>query len=457
MIWWALETFFLQSLSQILLAAMEAVPFGNSFTSFWCPILGRKRKRLGSPFHSHPREGRCSAFMESINVDNHIVTHSSCGVYRALCSIKNAVRKCNPHLDAGKGNRLQNILSFVLMQLGLRAKYCKSFLYPKLCSHEKLRHQKQEESSQVSSATGIISQSEFQCQVKRLLSWSSYLETTGGEGPVESAEEWMIDMSQLFLGHTFASGRYSRLYHGIYKQKEVAVKVMNRSEDGQKVFILFEQFSREVALLSHLRHFNIVEFIAACKKPPLLCVITEYLPGGSLRTFLHKQGPHSLSLQVVVSIALDIARGMKYLHSQGVIHRDLKSENLVLTDDLHVKVADFGISCLESQWDNMKGFMGTYRWMAPEMINKKPCSRKVDVYSFGIVLWEILTGLVPYEEMTPVQAAYAVVQKNYRPTIPADCPSELSKLMQECWCANPAKRPEFSHVVKWLEQYQKLT
>lgn len=153
------------------------------------------------------------------------------------------------------------------------------------------------------------------------------------------------------------------------------------------------------------------QFIAACKKPPVFCIITEYLPGGSLRKYLHQQEPYSVPLNLVLKLALDIARGMQYLHAQGILHRDLKSENLLLDEDMCVKVADFGISCLESQCGSAKGFTGTYRWMAPEMIKEKHHTKKVDVYSFGIVLWELLTALTPFDNMTPEQAAFAVCQK----------------------------------------------
>jgi len=135
------------------------------------------------------------------------------------------------------------------------------------------------------------------------------------------------------------------------------------------------------------------------------------MAGGSLRKYLHKQDPYSLPLKLVLKFALEIAHAMNYLHSEGILHRDLKSENILLGEDLSVKVADFGISCLESQCGSGKGFTSTYRWMAPEMIWEKHHTRKVDVYSFGLVLWELLTALIPFHDMTPEQAAYAVTEK----------------------------------------------
>ncbi|RWW20179.1 hypothetical protein GW17_00015710 [Ensete ventricosum] len=248
-------------------------------------------------------------------------------------------------------------------------------------------------------------------------------------------EEWMADLSQLFIGNKFASGSNSRIYRGIYKQRAVAVKMVRIPEqDEEKRATLETQFNSEVAFLSRLYHPNVVQFIAACKKPPVYCIITEYMSQGTLRMYLHKKEPYSLSTETILRLALDISRGMRYLHSQGVIHRDLKSQNLLLNDEMRVKVADFGTSCLETQCRESKGNMGTYRWMAPEMIKEKPYTRKVDVYSFGIVLWELTTALVPYQGMTPVQAAYAASEKS-------------------CWSANPAKRPDFSYIVSVLEKF----
>lgn len=116
-------------------------------------------------------------------------------------------------------------------------------------------------------------------------------------------------------------------------------------------------------------------------------------------------------MQKQIAIALDIARGMEYIHSQGVIHRDLKPENILIDQDFCLKIADFGIACEEAHCDTLAEDPGTFRWMAPEMIKRKPYRRKVDIYSFGLLLWELVAGKIPYEDMTPIQAAFAVVDK----------------------------------------------
>ncbi|KAK6133268.1 hypothetical protein DH2020_033029 [Rehmannia glutinosa] len=269
------------------------------------------------------------------------------------------------------------------------------------------------------------------------------------EATNEDREEWTADLSQLFIGNKFASGAHSRIYRGIYKQRAVAVKMVRIPTHKEETRSLLEQqFKCEVALLSRLYHPNIVQFIAACKKPPVYCIITEYMSQGTLRMYLNKKEPYSLSVETILRLALDISRGMEYLHSQGVIHRDLKSNNLLLNDEMRVKVADFAHLCREA-----KGNMGTYRWMAPEMIKEKPYTRKVDVYSFGIVLWELTTALLPFQGMTPVQAAFAVAEKNERPPLPASCQPALAHLIKRCWAANPSKRPDFSEIVCALEKY----
>ena len=99
---------------------------------------------------------------------------------------------------------------------------------------------------------------------------------------------------------------------------------------------------------------------------------------------------------------------MEYIHSQGVVHRDIKHENILFDEKFEVKIADFGIACEETLSDLLVDDEGPYRWMAPEMLKRKPYNRKVDVYSFGLLLWEMVTGRIPFENLSPVQVAYAV-------------------------------------------------
>ncbi|CAM8994863.1 unnamed protein product [Rhodiola kirilowii] len=293
---------------------------------------------------------------------------------------------------------------------------------------------------------------------RKELSWAKYFDHGGVRvTAVEEASKWMVDLSQLFLGLRFAHGAHSRLYHGVYKDQPVAVKILtvpDDDENGAMAARLENQFSREVNLLSRIHHQNVIKFVAACRKPPVFCVVMEYLSEGSLRAFLHKLERKTVPMEKIMTVALDIARGMEFIHAQGVIHRDLKPENILIDQDFHMKIADFGIACEEAYCDALADDPGTYRWMAPEMIKHKAYGKKVDVYSFGLILWELISGSIPYEDMNPIQAAFAVVSKNLRPAFPKDCPPAMKALIEQCWSSNAEKRPDFWQVVKVLEQFK---
>ncbi|KAI9191195.1 hypothetical protein LWI28_004949 [Acer negundo] len=277
---------------------------------------------------------------------------------------------------------------------------------------------------------------------------------------LENFAEWTIDLRKLNMGPAFAQGAFGKLYRGTYNGEEVAIKILERPVNNlEKAQLIEQQFQQEVMMLATLKHPNIVRFIGGCRKPMVWCIVTEYAKGGSVRQSLAKRQNRSVALKSAVKQALDVARGMAYVHGLGLIHRDLKSDNLLISNDKSIKIADFGVARIEVQTEGMTPETGTYRWMAPEMIQHRPYTQKVDVYSFGIVLWELITGMLPFQNMTAVQAAFAVVNKGARPIIPYDCLPVLGEIMSRCWDPNPDVRPPFSEVVRMLEhaEYEIMT
>ncbi|XP_077222401.1 serine/threonine-protein kinase STY13-like [Tasmannia lanceolata] len=269
---------------------------------------------------------------------------------------------------------------------------------------------------------------------------------------LKNYDEWTIDLRKLNMGMAFAQGAFGKLYKGTYNGEDVAIKILERPENNpERAQFMEQQFSQEVMMLATLKHQNVVRFIGACRKPMVWCIVTEYAKGGSVRQFLMRRQNRAVPLKLAVKQALDVARGMAYVHGLGFIHRDLKSDNLLIATDKSIKIADFGVARIEVQTEGMTPETGTYRWMAPEMIQHRPYNQKVDVYSFGIVLWELITGMLPFQNMTAVQAAFAVVNKGVRPIIPHDCLPVLGEIMTRCWDANPDVRPPFTDVVRMLE------
>ncbi|KAG6532983.1 hypothetical protein ZIOFF_006843 [Zingiber officinale] len=283
---------------------------------------------------------------------------------------------------------------------------------------------------------------------------------------LQNYDEWTIDLRKLNMGMAFAQGAFGKLYKGTYDGEDVAIKLLEKPEnDPQRSQLMEQQFGQEVMMLANLKHPNIVKFIGACRKPMVWCIVTEYAKGGSVRQFLMKRQNRSVPLKLAVKQALDIAKGMEYVHGLGFIHRDLKSDNLLIVADKSIKIADFGVARIEVKTEGMTPETGTYRWMAPhnrlcvagnarEMIQHRPYNQKVDVYSFGIVLWELITGMLPFQNMTAVQAAFAVVNREVRPNIPPDCLPALGEIMRRCWDANPDVRPSFAEIVTMLETAQ---
>lgn len=260
--------------------------------------------------------------------------------------------------------------------------------------------------------------------------------------------DWELDPMELIFAEKIASGAFGDLFRGHYCGQEVAIKILRGVQDDS---VQFQEFLQEVAIMRKVRHKNVVQFIGACTKKPNLCIVFEYMPGGSVFDYARKKNGN-LPVATILRIALEVARGMDYLHKRKIVHRDLKAANLLLDDTGVVKIADFGVARVLDGAGVMTAETGTYRWMAPEVIEHSPYGEKADVFSFGIVLWELLTGRVPYSDLTPLQAAVGVVQKGLRPNLPPNCPPPMADIMRLCWQKDPTIRPSFETLKMKLEE-----
>eukprot|EP00249_Psilotum_nudum_P013568 c24402_g1_i1 orf=218-1354(-) len=289
-------------------------------------------------------------------------------------------------------------------------------------------------------------------------------------------EEWEIDLRKLELKNVIARGTFGTVYRGVFDGQDVAVKLLDWGEEATMTKAEIDSvrlaFQQEVAVWHKLDHPNVTKFIGASMgnsdlripshdqgsdsflhlASNVCCVIVEYLAGGTLKDFLIRHRRRKLTFKVVMQLALDLSRGLSYLHSCSIVHRDVKTENMILDKKMKVKIADFGVARVEAQNpQDMTGETGTLGYMAPEVLDGKPYNRKCDVYSFGICLWETYCCDMPYPDLSFADMTSAVVRQNLRPEIPRCCPNSLSTIMKKCWDANPEKRPNMDEVVHMLE------
>lgn len=158
-------------------------------------------------------------------------------------------------------------------------------------------------------------------------------------------------------------------------------------------------------------------------------------------------------------MALDVAKGMNYLHTSHptIVHRDLKSPNLLVDKNWVVKVCDFGLSRLKHHtFLSSKSTAGTPEWMAPEVLRNEPSNEKCDVYSFGVILWELATLRIPWSGMNPMQVVGAVGFQDRRLEIPEEVDPMVAQIINDCWEVEPRKRPSFSQLMSRLKHLQHL-
>ncbi|EAY19955.1 TKL family protein kinase [Trichomonas vaginalis G3] len=291
----------------------------------------------------------------------------------------------------------------------------------------------EEESNQsLREKTRILTQEEINDKVKFLEPWIY--------------KQFDFDLKKV-IGHgAFADVYWSYQVSDNMNNRIVAVKKMKAAHFTQ---YSLEMFMREITIFSKMNHPAILPFVGVTITPPFY-IVTEFMEGGCLYNRLHDNQPLRDPTKLTI-IAIGVAHAMKYLHSQGIVHRDLKSLNVLLDANDFPKVCDFGMSrTLPENGELMSGSVGTVQWMAPEVLKSERYTEKADVYSYGVLLWELLTGDSPFKKMRDVQVTIAVLSSNARPMMPPN-PSRISKLIKICWDTDPDKRPDFETIAKILE------
>jgi len=263
-------------------------------------------------------------------------------------------------------------------------------------------------------------------------------------------EDIKFEELQLIDKGDVGTGTFGDVKLSYWRKTLVAVKFLKKTVENEAENI--KSFIEELYILKNLRHPNILLYLGACTAGPQYFLVSEYCEKGNLFDFLHTNKKNILSLKEKIRIALEIAKGVNYLHcfNPPILHRDLKSLNILLDKNFQVKIADFGWARIRQ--DHMTKQRGTFQWMAPEVIRRNTYSEKADVFSFGIILWELMVQEPPYRNIDRIQVAKKVAtDPKYRPKIPSDVPSKIKELMPLCWDHDPDQRLSFDQIIEYLE------
>ncbi|KAJ3444155.1 serine/threonine-protein kinase edr1 [Anaeramoeba flamelloides] len=258
---------------------------------------------------------------------------------------------------------------------------------------------------------------------------------------------WKISVDELHRINILGVGSIGVVYRSKWLGINVAQKTLF-IQDFDEQFM--ETLKREVSIMSEMRHPNIVQFLGACFEKPNISLVHEFLPKKTLRNVL-RDPKFVIDANLAINWAIQIAKGMHFLHHKNVLHGDLKTENILVANDLSLKISDFGLELVKQKTSSITNRgMGSPVFLSPEKLKNEKITKKSDVYSFSIILWEITTRELPFKDLNPIQTALAIVNNQARPDIPQSCPKSLAKLMKECWNEEPKKRPNFEHLYKRL-------
>ncbi|XP_068883991.1 RAF proto-oncogene serine/threonine-protein kinase isoform X4 [Aphelocoma coerulescens] len=277
-------------------------------------------------------------------------------------------------------------------------------------------------------------------------------------GQRDSSYYWEIEASEVMLSTRIGSGSFGTVYKGKW-HGDVAVKILKVVDPTPEQF---QAFRNEVAVLRKTRHVNILLFMGYMTKDNL-AIVTQWCEGSSLYKHLHVQETKFQMFQLI-DIARQTAQGMDYLHAKNIIHRDMKSNNIFLHEGLTVKIGDFGLATVKSRWSGSQQVeqpTGSILWMAPEVIrmqDSNPFSFQSDVYSYGIVLYELMTGELPYSHINNRDQIIFMVGRGYASPdlskLYKNCPKAMKRLVADCLKKVREERPLFPQILSSIELLQ---
>uniref|UniRef100_A0A8C7CDX3 Tyrosine-protein kinase n=2 Tax=Mustelinae TaxID=169418 RepID=A0A8C7CDX3_NEOVI len=262
-------------------------------------------------------------------------------------------------------------------------------------------------------------------------------------------DEWEVPRETLKLVERLGAGQFGEVWMGYYNgHTKVAVKSLKQGSMSPDAFLA------EANLMKQLQHQRLVRLYAVVTQEPIY-IITEYMENGSLVDFLKTPPGIKLTINKLLDMAAQIAEGMAFIEERNYIHRDLRAANILVSDTLSCKIADFGLARLivDNEYTAREGAKFPIKWTAPEAINYGTFTIKSDVWSFGILLTEIVThGRIPYPGMTNPEVIQNL-ERGYRMVRPDNCPEELYHLMMLCWKERPEDRPTFDYLRSVLEDF----
>ena len=287
----------------------------------------------------------------------------------------------------------------------------------------------------------------------------------GAHNDTESLIDWDIPASELAMVGILGEGAFGTVHRATWRGTTVAVKTLKRLQNATADKVALAEFRTELAMIQTLHHPHIVQFLGVASSPedgaPML--VTEFMTIGSLADFFRR--PQPLSDREALLWCIDCCRGMTYLHGRHpnpVLHRDLKPNNLMITVGRRLKIGDFGLSKTLSvrnrvpqdlsQAYKLTGETGSYRFMAPEVFRHEYYGPPVDVYAFSMVAFQMFHHQVPFEGMSPVDAARAAAYERRRPIISPHVNKDLAAAINQGWSPNPNSRPTFEALIGRLDK-----